>query len=281
MTEKKGTDLGAFYRKYEKNIVQFGLIFVMSIAIINPIGLPLPITEHPRNMYNYINTFGPETKVIWSCDITIAALGDQLPGNIAVVHHLLERGVQLFIVGFNVDGINMVLEPYILSEANPEDYGYVYGEDWVNLGYIAGQWTTAGYTFAEEIRKAVNYDKYGTPIDDLEIMEGVESLADFDVVLTTGSDYQATTISVWTDPYQKPFITFGSTAGVISQYAVFFKSGQLKEYVGGLIPGAEYEKLVGKPGKALATVDAVSFTHIFLLTFIVAGNIWYFKERLG
>jgi hypothetical protein len=273
MTEK-GWDFREFYRNNEKSIIQFTILILMSAAIINPIGLPLPITSHPVDLFNYVETFGPETKIICAFNIPVGYMGDINPGAIAMFHHLFRLGVQLYIVGFNVDGVMVVLENHILPKANPEDYGYVYGEDWVNLGYVAGG-DIAWSTFAAEIRSAVQYDKKGTSIDDIPMMEGIETLTDFDIILEIGGDYAVQTVSFWADPYKLPYITVHAIGPLQRTLEPFYRSGQLKEFIAGVTMGAEYEKLVGVPGRALATIDALSLSISFLLIMIIGGNILF------
>jgi len=271
---EKGWDYREFWRNNERSIIQFSILVLMSIAIINPIGLPLPITSHPRNLYNYVDTFEPGTKIICAFNIPVGYMGDLNPGAIAMFHHLFSKDVDLYIVGFNVDGVMIVLDTYILPKANPDDYGYVYGEDWVNLGYVAGG-NIAWSTFAADIRSAVQYDKRGTPIDSIPMMQGINSLSDFDIILEIGGDYATPTVTYWADPYQLPYITVHAMGPLQRELEPFFRSGQLKEFIAGVTMGAEYEKLVGVPGRALATIDALSLSHYFMLILIIGGNIWF------
>jgi len=278
MTETKGMDWVAFIRKNRRQATQLAIIAVIIIPLLIPLGLPLPITDHPKGVYAIIEALGPETKVICSMNIAIGLMGDVNPGTIAIFHHLFERGVKLYIVGFNTDGVMVILEPYILAAANPESYGYVYGEDWCVLGYIPGD-TVAWYTFAADIRSSVQYDKYGNYIDDLPMMQGINSLSDFDIMLDCGGDHTGTAVAQWADPYNMPFISSAGIGGVISSLEPFFKTGQIDGYVAGVTQGAEYEQLVGIPGRALSTIDGVALSNIFILFLVFLGNIMMFKSK--
>jgi hypothetical protein len=279
MTETKGMDWVAFFRKYRRQLTQSLVIAIIIIPLIRPLGLPLPITEHPKGVYAIIETLGPENKVICSMNIAIGLMGDVNPGTIAIFHHLFRRGVKLYIVGFNEDGVAVILEPYILAAAKPEDYGYVYGKDWCVLGYVPGG-TVAWSTFAANIRSAVQYDKYGNYIDDLPMMKGVNSLNDFDIILDCGGDHTNIVVEQWADPYNKPYISSAGIGGVTIWLEPYFKTGQLDGYVAGVTQGAEYEQLVGITGKALSTIDGVALSNLLILTLVILGNIMLFKSKV-
>jgi len=279
MTETKGMDWVAFFRKYRRQLTQSLVIAIIIIPLIRPLGLPLPITEHPKGVYAIIETLGPENKVICSMNIAIGLMGDVNPGTIAIFHHLFRRGVKLYIVGFNEDGVAVILEPYILAAAKPEDYGYVYGKDWCVLGYVPGG-TVAWSTFAANIRSAVQYDKYGNYIDDLPMMKGVNSLNDFDIILDCGGDHTNIVVEQWADPYNKPYISSAGIGGVTIWLEPYFKTGQLDGYVAGVTQGAEYEQLVGISGRALSTIDGVALSNLLILTLVILGNIMLFKSKV-
>jgi hypothetical protein len=279
MTETKGMDWVAFFRKYRRQLTQSLIIAIIIIPLIRPLGLPLPITERPKAVYAIIETLGPETKVICSMNIAIGLMGDVNPGTIAIFHHLFRRGVKLYIVGFNEDGVAVILEPYILAAAKPEDYGYVYGKDWCVLGYVPGG-TVAWSTFAANIRSAVQYDKYGNYIDDLPMMKGVKSLNDFDMILDCGGDHTNIVVEQWADPYNKPYISSAGIGGVTIWLEPYFKTGQLDGYVAGVTQGAEYEQLVGIIGRALSTIDGVALSNLLILTLVILGNIMLFKSKV-
>jgi len=280
MTETKIRDLRPFWIKYRDNIIQVSILMLMIIPLVNPLGLPIPVTAHTKGLYNIIDSLGPETKMVITMDLTIGYIGDVNPGTIAVFHHLMRKGIKMYIVGFNTDGVMLILEPYILSEAKPEDYGYVYGRDWCNLGYVPGG-SVGWATFAAEIRSAVQYDKYGAPIDDIPMMQGINSLHDFDIILECGSDFPTTIVSQWQTPYQKPFITVGGAGIVQRELEPYFRSGQLMEYIAGATMGAEYEMLVGIPGKGIATIDSIALVQLEAFILVIGGNIYMLISRGG
>lgn len=59
----------------------------------------------------------------------------------------------------------------------------------------------------------------------------------------------------------------------------YIRSGQLKGFLGGLRGAAEYELLVGAPGKGCAGMDAQSLGHVTIIVFLILGNIGYFAAK--
>jgi hypothetical protein len=47
----------------------------------------------------------------------------------------------------------------------------------------------------------------------------------------------------------------------------------------GLTVSAEYEILLEKPGLAVAGVDAVSTSHVYVTLLVIVGNLAYFMTR--
>ena len=51
--------------------------------------------------------------------------------------------------------------------------------------------------------------------------------------------------------------------------------------IGGLKGAAEYERLIGKKGVANRAMGSVSVAHVFIILFIIIGNIAFFAAKRG
>ena len=259
-------------------IIMFSLLILLCIPLVKPLGLPIPITENTRNFYTILDGLEPGTRVLFNYIPTIATMGDCLPPSIPVIYHLYKKEAKIYFVGLGVaDGILTLIDTQVFSTIPPEKFGYKYDENWVNLGFVAGG-DVSWATFARDIRASVKNDRYGNPIDSLQMMQGVNTIKDFGIVISCG---ESITIIVrqWGDPYQFPPLLISTTAAVPMDVIPFYKTGQVKEYLGGLGAGAEYEAIIKRPGKATASVDAISATHIFMIFMVLLGNAAYFAKK--
>ncbi len=57
------------------------------------------------------------------------------------------------------------------------------------------------------------------------------------------------------------------------------QAGQIVGIVAGMRGAAEYEIMVGKPGTAVAGMDAQSFAHVLIMLLIIVGNVGYILTR--
>jgi hypothetical protein len=262
----------------DRRIVMVGLIIILSIPLARPLGLPIQITEHPKRFYEIIENLKPGDKVLFNYIPPVVLMGDLVPQSIPVIYHLFKKQVKLYFVGMSVaDGILNLLDSQVFAVIPPEKFGYKYGEDWVNLGFVAGgdiSWAT----FAKDIRSAVQYDRYGNPIDSLPMMQGINKITDFDIILNCG-EYNTVIVRQWGEPYKMPLLLICLAGAVVQDVEPFYRAGQVKEYLAGLGAGAEYERLVGRPGRAIASLDAISSSHLFLISLILLGNIAYISKK--
>lgn len=242
-------------------------------------GLPIRISESSKEFYNLIENLEPGTKVLNQFIIPTNLMGDIMPQSIDLIYHLLKKDVQLFFVGVGLaDGILNLIDSQVWSQFDPIDFGKEYGVDWVNLGYIAGQ-QASWVAFAADIRSTVQYDREGNSIDSLPIMQNVNSMDDFDIIIQYGESI-AQGVSYWGDPYQKPLFIVTLTGHVPTWCIPFKNSGQIIAYLGGVGSGAEYEQLINRPGKAIVSLDALSVSHIFFIFLLFIGNLSYLWIRM-
>jgi len=75
-----------------------------------------------------------------------------------------------------------------------------------------------------------------------------------------------------------PFIV-GCIGVSVPGTAPYIASGQLSALMPGLTASGEYEILIGRPGLAVAGLDAVSMSHLLVVCLVLIGNIAYFASR--
>ncbi len=264
--------LGILSRSYRQVIFALVLLFCF-LPALRPLGIPISIDKLTVKAYETIEGLSPGDLVLVSADYTPGMWVEVGPAVNAMVQHLFLKGARIVFVSFYPDG--PALTEKVLSEIDTR--GARYGVDYVNLGYLPGL-ETAMAAYVENPRQ-IAYDYYGTPIERLEIMEGVRSISDFKVYIFA--------CVTWPDPWVRQFygkvpkiINIISPAG-ISLVMPYVSAGQLDSMLPGTKGGAEYEALMGRGGIATSIMDATTLILTFVILLIVAANMSYLRERIA
>jgi hypothetical protein len=189
-----------------------------------------------------------------------------------------EKGWKIVVIAFWDQG-PMVFRT-LLSQVDPAaDYGLVYGEDWVEMGYIVGR-ETGMAALATDIWAQVPRDFIeNQPVSSWPIMQDIKTVEDVDLVISfeTGTPGFPEWARQWNTPFGTPFIV-GCIGVSVPGMAPYLTTGQLSALLPGLTASAEYENLIGKPGLAVAASDAVSMSHLLVFLLVLLGNIAFFAS---
>lgn len=252
-------------------------LFVL-FPLINPLGLPVPIQKESTKWYDTINTIPDGSTVIFAPMYGTSGMPELFPMTLATMHQLWSKNIKIVVVTFWAEGA-LVFDK-LLQQMNPESYGKVYGKDWIDLGYVPGS-EPAMRAFGENIAKTSPKDYLkGQNTGDFEMMKTINSANDIDLIISieTGTPGLTEWLRQWQEPFKVPIIV-GCIGVSAPGMAPFLQSGQLSAMLPGLTSSAEYEKLLGRPGLAIAGVDAVSMSHILIVALVILGNIGYFATR--
>ncbi len=253
----------------------------MGLAVLVPLLLPLGVTIRPSaevvGFHEAIEAV-PEGSVVYlAADLDPGSQAELLPMLEVAVHQCARRDLK--IVGACLWAPGPPLLEHTLSEIAADQYGKQYGRDFVNLGYKEGR-EVVMVTIANEIRSAFPSDYYGTPLDSIPMMAGIESFRDLKLLISISAGYPGT--KEWVQQVQSryaiPMIS-GCTAVSAPEYYPYIQSGQLQGLLGGLAGAAEYEVLNDIMGAGSRGMGAQSLGHIVVVFFIVAGNVLHLLTR--
>jgi hypothetical protein len=155
-----------------------------------------------------------------------------------------------------------------------------YGENWVNLGFIAGGDISAA-ALADNCLFTVN-DAYGNTLEDLPLMQDARTYEDFTMIVAYNTWGYEPWLFHWTVKYggQPPIVAFctGATARTASTH---YAAGQIIGYTNGLRGGAEFEMLVDAPGEGVGSLTVLSATHFSAIALMIWGNLVLLRRRLA
>jgi hypothetical protein len=263
--------------KLDRRYIFLVILLVVLVPLIAPVGLPVRVSREVQSAYDAVAGVPDGSKVYFAADYDPSTMPELHPMALATLDHLFSKNCK--VIGACLWPGGPPLLEDALRRIGELRFGKKYGVDFVNLGYKPGN-EVVMVSVGRSIPATFPADFYGTPIEKLEIMKGVENLDDVSMIVNISAGYPGT--KEWVQQVQSRYhvsIASGCTAVSAPEYYPYFQSGQLAGLLGGLSGAAEYEKLVGKPGTATRGMDAQSLGHLVIIAFIILGNIFYFASK--
>jgi len=260
------------------------LIYLVLIAVpfIAPVGLPLPISSESREFDNQFDQVPEGGSILWCSDIAFSLWTEIGSGEIAIYKRLFtlaqEKDIKLVFISTGAEAFTLS-DRTIQNDIKPKGFadGLTYGEDFVQLGWIPG-WESAMAATAVDIHNAFQNDWYGTPMDQLPIMDDLVALNDFDLV-GWGGYYVDEYARQWTG-YNVPLIV-NLSATTVSMAKPWFEQGLVNAYLNGQRGCAEFEVLTGYKGFATSAIDAQSIVHLYGVVILIVANVYYWWRRIS
>jgi hypothetical protein len=259
-------------------VIQF---IVMSVPLIYPIAIPLPIDKYSKGYYDAIEAI-PEGSVVGYCNFIS---GGQWPllesGAKRTAVRLWEKDCKIIFFAFSDVGvpfIDLIVEDAKkIYESRHSGETIEYDVDYIRLGYIAGL-ETGFAEFLRDMKGLVPNDYFGTPTASLELLKNVNTGNDIPFMVWAES---GTPAPYGIRQYQQ---TYGGTmveivvGMLLPTISIYFETGQVAGAILGSAGCAQYEYLTGMPGPALRLVNALSLTTLMVLIALIVGNVEYLYE---
>lgn len=257
-------------------------VFVL-FPLLFPLGLPVPIGRESKAWKEYIENIPSDSTIIVTMDYGVSGMPELYPMTVATMHHLwtdtASKNFKIIVVATWNQG-PLVFDT-LLDQMNPAStYGVVYGEDWIELGWIPGSETGMAALATDMWSQTPKDFLENRPLSEYPIMENIKTAEDIDLVVSfeTGTPGLPEWLRQWNTPYGTPFIV-GCIGVSVPGMAPYLASGQLAALMPGLTASGEYELLIGRPGLAVSGLDAVSMSHLLVVLLVVVGNIAFFASK--
>mgnify|MGYP007084709166 CR=1 FL=1 len=258
----------------DRRVLYWVMFIALAIPFISPLGMPVPVTEMTKAVYDKVESLGPKNIALFSIAGGVSAWPEIAPSMVAVMRHLVKKEVKIVVWGFFTDQ-DITLD-MITSNVPELKTKYKYGEDWVYMGYLAGG-ETAVAALASDVHSVFKADKYGTPVEKLPLIQRVKSAKDIDLVLTvdTGS-YILYYVRHWNVGKGTPVAEIG--IAMQADMVVYYPTNLVGLMIG-VRGGAEYEKLIGRLGDGTVRMDAINISHLLFIIAIALANVGYVATR--
>lgn len=174
-----------------------------------------------------------------------------------------------------------------LSQENPEEE-WVYGRDWINLGYRAGAAILLqSIPKSDSLAELFKVDALGNNLQNLPLaknfktIENIKLLAQFTGYVGVFDRY----LQFFQKENYRPVFTHGCTSITIPEAYIYLDSGQLKGLLEGIAGAAWYSELLNQnyPQRIADNSQIINtglgVAHLVIIFFILAGNLMYFLRR--
>ena len=273
------------------------IFLAMALAVATPILLQIGSDETPspptENLFKFIESLPEGSKVLIPMDFDPNSSAELGPMALAFTRHCCLKRHKIYYVtlwGTGLPMIDMTIKTVIESEFGSGDRPYRYGQDYINLGYLAGEYV-AIVQLTSDIRKARPQDVRGTSLDEIPMMQGVQSIQDMQLIVNASGGFPGA--KEWVQyagtPYHIP-IAAGCT-GVQSTQMFPYYPNQLLGLVAGIRGANEYESMLAAkyPDPYAQYVKRPAslrggpqrWAHRLMIALILLGNAIHFAGRTG
>lgn len=264
----------------------------MFLAVAIPVLLKPSLPELPtpivRNAFNAVENLPDESTVLIALDYDPASRPELGPMNKAIVRHCAERGHKMFFITLWPLGGPMIQDAIrVLEEEFPEKY--TYGENYLNLGFRAGNEAVVRL-IVNNLSQAAPLDTRGQPLPSYPITRGVRHLLDMDLMISIGAGYPGTKewVQFAVTPNSDQIQMIAGITGVSAPPLYPYYPQQIIGMLPAIKGAAEYEWALAEryPAyqdeqftDALKRMGPQLYAHLLMLALIVFGNIIFFLER--
>ncbi len=265
------------------------LAVVCVITYLVDFQIPIRVESEVRTIHEFIDTLKPDEIVFIAIDYDPNALAELHPMCYAMMEHCFRKNLKVIITALSQNGPGMAEQAILdISDSlklDREYNGILYegreiknGIDYAFLGYKP-YFALVILGMGQNFRLPFPTDYYGTPLDSIPMMRGVQN---YDQVACVVDLSAGNITDAWIAYGQGRFyfpLALGLTGVMGADYYPYLNSGQVFGLMAGLYGAAQYEELADNPGLAKDGMRVQVYAHLVIIFFILMGNVGYFVSR--
>jgi len=266
--------------RVDRRWLYLGTVAVLLVPFI--VTVPMPpgrASKATRGLYDAVESCPPEKVVLIDSSWDMGSQAENYAQLECVVRHLCDRGVKFVVTSIGVTPLAPSFAEQVITPI-AERAGYVYGRDWVNMGYVqaGGGAGVIINGMCKDFHAVRPTDAYGRRVEELPLLGRVRSIDDIHAVYCITYSPTPEWISFVQGQYGTP-VAFGCMTIMGPSYFPYLDSGQLCGMLVGNRGAAEYEELVGHPAKGTQLIMAASFGNCMIILAAVLGNLGAWARR--
>ena len=286
----------------DRRVIYCLVAFSLGLPLVFRINLPPAEMETASQFYRAVenlNAEGSAGKIaLIAADWGPNTQAENKPQTELAIEHLMRKRIP-----FAVITIYALASPFLdalprevarrLERENPGER-WTYGVDWINIGYRPGSGVMIqSMAKAKNLKDYWKTDAYGRPLEEIPLMEQINSIKDISMVMEFTGLVGA--FNHWIQFFQadgyRPEFVHGCTSITIPEAHIYLSSRQIVGLHEGIAGAAWYDTLLnenfskrGKEGgvsPALRINTGLAFAHLVIIAFIILGNLGLFREFLA
>lgn len=275
------------------------IYLLVVVALVGPllfeVRLPPAPMKAARDAFDVVDKLeaGTGKIAIIAADFGPGTTAENQPQAELVVEHLFRKRVPFALISVYSQASPMLRElPLRVVERLQKELpgeNWVYGKDWVNLGFqVNGALSLQSFAKAADIHEVQPTDAFGNPLADLPMMQNVHTIRDVSLLVQiTGL---VGVFNTWlqffrTEGYAPPML-HGCTSISIPDAYIYYSSKQILGFFEGIAGAAWYDKLLSdrfakREDVANQVNTGLAFAQLVILVLIVFGNIGHLFASRG
>jgi hypothetical protein len=253
------------------------------VAVTFPFYVPWPnvridVSKEVQDTYDLIDAIPPNSDpLLLSFDYDPASAAELTPMAVAVLRHCFSKNIRVLAISLQYTGQGAGIASEVVPRIAAE-YGKKKDVDWAFLGFQPNA-LIAMLQMGESFRRTFPNDYYGTPYQEVPMLEMVQTYDQIPAVLSLAGTAVGESWAVYPGSRYGLKVLLGVTAVYTADLQPFYQSGQVKGILGGLKGAAEYEKCIAMLGDGTAGMRSQKVVHYVIVLFIALGNVAYWLTR--
>lgn len=258
---------------------------LLALAIIVPFFVPDLATASIRtfgtptaDVYDTLQALPPDALVLVSFDYDPGNIGEMdLQAN-ALVRHLMQRRAHIVAISTLETGPQIAQQ--VLDRAARATGNYVYGTNYLNLGYLAGQEAGLRQLALGGFAPTTTDYVYRRPLAQYPDLARVQNWRNVALVIELAGSPEV--LQKWMEQVQPRVnakIVAGVSASAEPRARAYRESKQLGAMMSGLMGAAQYEVLMNQRGLAVISIGAQNAANVVFIALIVIGNLIFLFSR--
>jgi hypothetical protein len=262
----------------------------MFLAVAVPMLFQAMLPERPsamvRSVFETIENLPEGSRIFMAFDYDPASKGELHPMAAAFTRHCAERRHKLYFMTLWPQGVPMVEQNINIIRREYPDY--VYGRDYVNLGFQVGSEAVIKL-LVSNFQKQFNADAYGASVAKIPMTKDIRKLQQMNLVVSVTAGTPGT--KEWVQYAAAPYgiAAVSGATGVSAPGYYPYVPQPLKGILGAIKGAAEYEEILAveypsiaansKAKQALRRMVGQMVGHVLVIGLVILGNVVYFMER--
>lgn len=265
----------------DRRIIFLLVAIAVTLPLFSKAILHIEVSPTVKAVYDAVESLPAGSKVLVSFDYDPASAPELQPMALSFFRHCFSKDLKVIIIGLWPQGpvqANIALAD-VFRDPEIEAKNLEYGEDYVNLGYMAGNEVVI-QAMGADIHTTFPADYSGNRTSQLSLMKGVKNFDNIDFVYNLSAGYPGTQewVQFAVDRFHAT-LGAGNTAVQAPGMYPYVQTGQLLGVLGGMKGGAEYEIIGNRPARAVSYMFSQSVSHAVVVFFIIIGNLAFFATR--